>query len=231
VFPNTAYQGAVLTDHPIGYWPLDEVVTNVFHDISGNGHDTTTNGTGCHIGVTGLIPTSSDLAARFDGGSSVMFSSTNISYSGNAMSAEAWINTLDGAARNVIVEANNGGGAPSFAWFFDIRSGVLTADIYDNTIADHVASGAGTVNDGQTHHVVFTFDGTTITLYKDGSVTGVPLVGAFQKANGIYDTGLGNAINFVTGTRLNGTLDDVALYDYALSADQVLAHYRAGTTL
>jgi hypothetical protein len=221
----------VLTDHPIGYWPLNEEVPNVYHDISGNAHDTSTGGVGCNIGVTGLVPTSSDLAAIFKNVGTVMFSVAVINYVNNSLSVEAWINTLDTSARSVICQANNAG-APQFGiFFFHLNGGVLEAYIIDNGGIQHTATGSGTCSDGRTHHVVVTTDGTTITLYKDGAVNGVPVAAPAALHLGAFDTGMGHSINFMSGSALGGTLDDVAVYDYALTADQVLAHFEAGTTL
>jgi hypothetical protein len=71
------------------------------------------------------------------------------------------------------------------------------------------------------HHLVVTYDGTTVRLYKDGvlgtttpaagvtAMTGSLLLGQFQSA----------------GFEWPGALDEVAIYPRALTAPEIAAHY------
>lgn len=230
-FPNSTYQTAVLADHPIGYWPMHETVPAIFHDISGHGHHTSTAGNGVQIGVTGLIPTSSDLAASYATTPTVMDTVASIPYVTNAFTVEGWVNVVATAGGSCIMSAGNAG-SPQFILFnFYLILGVLHCYIIDNTFAQHDAFGSGSVADGQTHYVVATYDGATLTLYNNAAVNGVPLAVAVTLNLNTYDTGLGFPANFLGGTPFNGTLDELALYDYALTQAQITTHYLAATTL
>ncbi|MCP4493119.1 MAG: LamG domain-containing protein [Gammaproteobacteria bacterium] len=87
---------------------------------------------------------------------------------------------------------------------------------------------AGLSTDGEWHHICGTYDGTTITIYRDGVN-----VGETAYAGGLaYDTpnyiAIGAAIAAGTPTGyFNGSIDSLKIYDRSLSADEVvlLAQY------
>lgn len=221
----------MLADGPRGFWPLDETVTSVFHDISGHGFDTSGLLQGVAIGVTGLIPTSSDLAMSSASTPTNMFSNVNIPYTTNAFSVEAWVNTFATPAFGIIMGANNAGNNASILFYFYLATGVLHAFLIDNAFNQHDVSGAGSCSDGRTHYVVFTFDGSFMRLYKDGVANGAPTAAAVTMNQGTWATVLGRGQNGIVGNLLGGTLDEVALYDYALTPAQISAHYAKATTL
>lgn len=77
-------------------------------------------------------------------------------------------------------------------------------------------------------HLVGTYDGANWRLYRNGTLvaTQPSAVGALPVDPGdwaVASTGNGWADPFA------GSVDEVAIYDYALSSSQVLAHYKAGT--
>jgi hypothetical protein len=77
-------------------------------------------------------------------------------------------------------------------------------------------------------HLVGTYDGANWKLYRNGvlAATQSSAVGALPVDLGdwaLASSGNGWADPFA------GSLDEVAVYDYALSSSQVLAHYKAGT--
>ncbi|MCA9266008.1 MAG: laminin G domain-containing protein, partial [Planctomycetales bacterium] len=92
------------------------------------------------------------------------------------------------------------------------------------TATDAVVSGAGIdLDDGQWHHVAVTYDSVvgTRTLYVDGQ----PLVSAgaaLNSATGI-NFRLGSVDPSPTGEYFDGLLDDVAIWDTPLEANQIAA--------
>jgi len=103
---------------------------------------------------------------------------------------------------------------------------------YDNGTGNSVTNGATypvPVNDigGNTWiHLVGTYDGAKWNLYRNGAlVASHSAAGALSITNGnwaIGATGNGWGDNYV------GNVDEVAIYNKALSASQVAAHYVAG---
>jgi hypothetical protein len=88
---------------------------------------------------------------------------------------------------------------------------------------------AGDLGGGKWIHLVGTFDGSQWALFRNGTqvATGASTVGALP-VNGwdwaIGSTGEGWADNFA------GAIDEVAIYDKALSPTQIEVHYTAGTS-
>ena len=69
------------------------------------------------------------------------------------------------------------------------------------------------------HHLVATYDGTTRSLYFDGVLVGSTTTGGLNAQNSNFAIGVTN--NF--SEYFTGVLDDVAVYNRALSATEVQA--------
>ena len=75
------------------------------------------------------------------------------------------------------------------------------------------------------HHVVGTFDGNTLAIYVDGQPQD-----SISATNPLADDGLHVLIgsgDTATITPTKGSIDQVAIYDFALSAPQVMEHFNA----
>jgi hypothetical protein len=119
------------------------------------------------------------------------------------------------------VDASNRGGwalkveGTSNQFGFTRYANVPTATVVSTT----------TAQPGTWYHVVVTFDGSLLCLYVDGVLeastsTSVALIDhAFPLTVGQQADG---------GSRFQGDLDEVAIWDRALSAGEVSAHYDAG---
>lgn len=226
-FGGRSYDEVILADRPVGYWRLDETSGTIAHDSSGNGNNGTITG-GVTLGVQGPLA-STDTAMAFDGSTGYISvpASPYISPSSNALSVEAWIKTtisgiianqenafeiavIGGQFQMALMTTNMNGAVPS-AWFW---FGPTTL-----------------VNDGVYHLLSAAYDGSDVRLYIDGqlSYTETNYTGPVQKVTtplGIACRGLG-----VSGPNsyFPGSLDEVAIYGYALTAAQVAAHYAAGS--
>lgn len=76
-------------------------------------------------------------------------------------------------------------------------------------------------------HVVMTYNGTTLAMYIDGQSVGT---GSYTGTLGssIYNVYIGRGGWSGTGYTFGGAIDDVRIYNYGLSAPQVLDLYKAG---
>jgi len=92
-----------------------------------------------------------------------------------------------------------------------------------------VASVTGTkiINDGKPHHVIAVRDATTIKLYVDGAPDGsATFVDATsQLAQPAF---VGNDQSPLSADAWTGTIDEVALYERALTFTEITQHYKAG---
>ncbi|MCX6926946.1 MAG: LamG domain-containing protein, partial [Verrucomicrobia bacterium] len=151
---------------------------------------------------------------------------------GSAFTLCAWINT---STPGVIAAKSTPGGSSAnhtLAFYVD-TSGVLRYDVfYVSTVTS-----SATVNSGQWTHVAVTCDGTTYRLYINGAPDGAK---AFGGANdpGTWD--------FTVGLTRNGTfpqpngaangpfagdIDEVAVWNSALSPNQLAYVYQNGVSL
>jgi RHS repeat-associated protein len=89
-------------------------------------------------------------------------------------------------------------------------------------------TGSATINDGTWHHIVGVRDGSTFKLYVDGKLdaSGTKTPGTVS----LNTSSIGaRKRSGVTGY-FTGSIDEVALYPSALTANQINAHYQTGTT-
>ena len=235
--PTSSYAQTILADNPVAYWRLDETNGSaVAHDYVG-GHDGRYENVA--LGVPGFNPLTPDTAV----GVGPAYNSTwtansaidqiaGIDFYGQGpnaeFSVEAWVKQNRTSADNGIVTLGFGGGgeqfclsAPNGVFKFFVRSADFNAYV--------VQGNAG--NDTNWHHVVGTIDQAagSIRLYVDGllvSAGAVPTGASVAAATTPISIGARES-GWVTGNdlQLSAAIDDVALYNYPLSATQVRAHF------
>jgi hypothetical protein len=85
------------------------------------------------------------------------------------------------------------------------------------------------LTDNKWIHLAGTYDGTNWKLYRNGALlaTSAAATGAVDVPNG--DWAIGSAGEGWEQI-FNGSIDEVAIYNKALSAGQLLSHYNAATT-
>jgi hypothetical protein len=87
-------------------------------------------------------------------------------------------------------------------------------------------AGNKNINDGQWHHVAAVYDGTNKYIYVDGVLdASAPATGML--AQNSYPVCLGENVE-APGHLWNGLIDEVSIYNCALSASEIQADYAAG---
>ncbi|MBA4372567.1 MAG: hypothetical protein C0402_06855 [Thermodesulfovibrio sp.] len=152
---------------------------------------------------------------------------------GNSFTVSAWINLLDINAYQVVAGnyMGEGGDTGNFSTYMGINNGeimfVLNQRQIDGvSIAVPVAKGW--------HHVTGTYDGTNIVLYLDGQLKGTVVrsfTGSTDNTRGWY---IGNFSPETTAAHgyqssFSGLIDEVEIFNRALSADEIAAIYNAGS--
>ena len=148
----------------------------------------------------------------------------------SAISVSAWVKTTaTGAYRVIACEDATGGATRSWNLFLSSSNKVgWFVWNTDGTVTSFYRATANEINDGDWHHVLATYDGTTdadgIKLYIDGN-----LESATAGSTGIRSTaGVEPAIGSLTGNvgwRWNGNIDEVSVFD----AVKVVADVSDGT--
>lgn len=214
---SSAYAQAVLNDRPTFYFRLNEASGATVTDISGRG----INGsyTAASYGQAGLLVGDTDTSVDFNGSTAFakVLDQAALDFS-SAFTLEAWVRA-DTAGNNTILRKDS-------AWAIDYNTGHFRAIVWQSAAAK-VTNGANvTITGGLTFHVVGVYNGATIALYVDGAATGTPTA-----AVGTADATATDAyIGSTNGTTefWDGRIDEVAVYDYALSATRIAAHHTAG---
>jgi hypothetical protein len=173
----------------------------------------------------GALADDGDAAARFDGtDDAVAVPAAPDLDARSAITMECWFNPDDVAATRPLLEYNDGTDFGPHVWNFDAGDKVY-ANFIDEDGGEHAAmSAAGAVAAGSWHHVAATYDGATGRLYLNGTEVG-SVAGSFA---------LRTDVDFFVGARAStndtflGGIDEVALYDHALPAARVTAHYQTG---
>jgi beta-N-acetylglucosaminidase/Concanavalin A-like lectin/glucanases superfamily/Glycosyl hydrolase family 20, domain 2 len=219
--PATEFSRLVLGNHPAGYWRLGDTGA-VSGDSSGNGNDGIDVDAVTH-GVPGALAGSSDTAVRLVGGYVTVPNSPTVSLTG-PFTIAAWIKPTTTNQQQAIIEKYN---APyPNGYVLRIGSdGRLYAYSNDATTSVGV-TGATVLTPNMWHFVVASCDGSTLKVFLDGFLDGSTATTVLPGA-GQFDLRLG-ARGDDTAYRLQGDLDEVAVYPSALSEEQVRAQYLAG---
>ncbi|HAV62077.1 MAG TPA: hypothetical protein DCY13_06895, partial [Verrucomicrobiales bacterium] len=156
---------------------------------------------------------------------------------GAGLTIDAWINPSDVSIERPIAEWNNGTGAgPNQGvgvhfWLSDSVGGLAPGTLYANLVdaagnPHFLSSTLGAVVVGAAQHVALTYDAGSgvAALYLDGAQLLATNVGAFV-ASTTQDLYLGYrpAGGSFAGRRFVGALDEVGLYDRALSGCEIQA--------
>jgi hypothetical protein len=234
--PTISYVQTVTADNPIAYWRLNETNGTVAHDYVG-GHDG--QYFAATLGQPGYNAIDSDPAARFG-----VVSSTD-SYVGNitgidfstflnnaTFSVEAWVNGGTQNGDEGIVAFGYGSGGEQFNLDTGNGSSRYRFGVRDAINVSHNA-GASVAPNNTWQHIVGVCDEPNglVRLYVNGvnngttTISGGVQMGTSPISIGSRQSGFSSTynLNFV------GTIDEVAIYDYALSSAQIQNHYMAGT--
>ena len=225
------YPETVSADGPIAYWQLDEPSGTVAIDQR-NTFPGTVSGP-CTRSATGL-----DTAIAFDGNDETSCQidvGDVMTFAGTAaFSIEAWFVHPAGIRPfQHIFERERRNGGPNDGYGLVVQDGVLPRTVFLERVVFNnqiVSSPELPIMDDTLHHVVGTFDGTELRIFLDG-VDG----GAFPDTRPIGPTpgahamiGVGPDPGDSGGNAFHGVLDEVAIYDRALSPAQVAHHHEVG---
>ena len=204
---STEYASLVLSDEPIAYWQLN-AGTNGMRDSTGNGHDGVING----LGRT--VPGLDGPALSFDdrGGSVEVAHDGALNGVDRALTIEAWVKPERSGG---IVDKNRRTGWSLYLGESDFRAAIAGASIF-----------GGTWTPGQWYHVVLTIDRGQARLYVNGTTIGQSASNRITSTDRIRIGRMGGATGFLTGV-----IDEVAVYDQALSPSRIQAHWARGQSL
>lgn len=224
---KTPWQVEVESDTPQAWYRLGEEYGEIAGDTSGNGYHATYSAP-IVSGTTSIIPyVQENGSLQFDGIDDVVRLPAGSVPTTRPVSVELWCRPTDLTISRSLFSAY-GSTDPSLFVISHTSSGIIATSLNDKTTGGDATSSTS-IFDGQTHHVVVTYDtgSTTPKVYIDGvdvSVAG----SAGNPGTTAFDV-IYLAANAVGTNTFTGYLDEVAIYASALSSTQVLDHYNAGT--
>jgi hypothetical protein len=227
-----SYSSEVLADTPAGYWRLNEAAASAtVADSSGNGHTGTSGAVGSAMptyGVAGAIDTDpSDTAATFDGNDTIVLPDLGLAEGASGVTIECWMRWTILSTRVAYAEGSTAGATPILYLGID-ATGKAAFRYRNDANQDHTHSSTASYNDDGWRHFVGVYDkGTGFTaLYVNGSAVGTP-VAVTAGTITVNTATIGFSRRNTDGLFWTGGLDELAVYDYALSSARVAAHYAA----
>lgn len=238
--PQTAYDAEVLANSPEAFWKLDETTGTQMADSSGNGRhgvfDNSILGQEPLVkgaGHSAEFPHVGDHRGRWSGEGLPVGAPTSI---------EAWVRTTRDAAATkslVVVQRDASLGARLWLGIQTSAAGSPDGEIvidFAGLGTNYKARGSTRIDDDEIHHVVLTFAGNTaaeVLLYVDGALETKTLISGTNPGSwtSLLLWTVGNYTNTGAGDfGFDGFVDEVAVYSYVLTAEQVADLYEAGTT-
>ncbi len=200
----------------VAWWPMDEGTGTIAYDRSGNSfNDTLGANVSWQPGKVGTysITNSTNTAAagttNYAAGSALDFTATS------HMSVAFWMNTsVVPKALTQFIGCSVGG-----CWMILYQSGKFALDTWSGPIV-----ALGTMpTDGKWHLVVVAYDGTNAIEYLDGAqVVSAAYTPTWSSGTRVLNVGGAASYSFV------GSLDDVRVYNRALSVAEAQGLYNAG---
>src|SRR3989339_824367 len=199
---------------PIGEWRFEEGTGTTAADTSGG------NNNGILVNSPTWLNGKVGKALQFDGlNTYVTISDSNVLDLTTGISIEAWVKTdvitTDGGPTRRVLDKGVYVLAASDQAYFKVVIGGANKGVGKAWTSADVNSW---------HHLIGTYDGATVKLYQDGTLAGQ------TSATGNIDVNGNPLIIGRQGTspagRFDGVIDEVKIYNRALSASEVLEHYQ-----
>ncbi len=222
-----SYEDVIQASEPVVYLRLGETSGARAADLSGNGHY------GELVGATtrdphGAVQHDTNGAIHLADGGYVRVAAMTALTDTDELSLECWFHPDDVSAKHPILELHDGMHYGPHVWQFDAGDKIY-ANLVDSTRAAHsIMSDAGAITANEWHHVVATYDGANGALYLDGHRVGATGMTGPLLVDGQLYVGHRPAVAMSAAQTFEGSIDEVAVYDHALSSATVARHAATG---
>ncbi|MEA2506682.1 MAG: hypothetical protein QOH48_1300 [Actinomycetota bacterium] len=227
---STSYKTTVDNSGPIAYWRLGETSGTTAYPTMGS-YVGTYKGSP-KLGLTGLIINDTNKAPGFDGinnrvTANGLTSRTKTSWS-KGYTLEAWVMTTTTSAEEHILAFNTKSGANGLAIFRDEPTNKFKFHECESSSCATAYSKTTPVA-GKIYQVVVTVNGSNRAhLYVNGSSQASFTSKARPLQNGFFTIGAEYDCCPTPTSFWKGKIDEVAVYNHALTATQVASQWNAG---
>jgi len=218
---------------PLSHWRFDEVNGLTARNSAGpqNGSLTSIatnqwNSNNARVGRSSL---------RFDGGDERV-SIGNVDFAGQEISLMGWVRPSDVRAANAegrIISKASSTSTRDHYWMLSVDengSGLIVPRVRlktGNSTRTLLGSNAAEINNNQWSHIAATYDGQRLRLYHNGTQVASTAVQGSIAANPSVPAAIGNQPN--GGRGFVGLIDDVCIFNQAISSREVAALYNSGS--
>jgi hypothetical protein len=210
----------------IAWWSFDDTTSSVVRDVTGQHNGVLVNGTKWASGHVSN-------AASFDGTNDYVGVPDDSvwAFGANNFSIEFWAKfaTAPGGTvshpSNIFIGSDNGAGSLP-KWFFALGGGVLNFHVNGSTTSGFFAQASFSPTINQWYHLAVTRSGDTLRIFVDGQLK------QSQVVSGLFVPDASVALTIGQAESLgytNGSLDEMTVYNRALSTQELTAIYNAGT--
>ena len=235
-FYSRNYRDVIMADNPIMYWRLGEHTGSLAYDESIMHRDAIYVGNPA-LGLPGAILEDGNTAAGFNGHNQYVVWNPTVRVSGT-FTVEAWVKerklySLQTFFNTCSTPAN---------YSFDLKFELFTLNYVHKQAHFDIGDGSRWLATSRLpfdlkatvwYHVAAVVTPTGASYYVDGveigsaSYTGTPLLCDFAHK---VEIGANTASGWIIN-QVQSVIDEVAIYDYALSADQIAVHHLMGEPL
>jgi Concanavalin A-like lectin/glucanases superfamily len=209
---------------PVGVWPLNEGKGTVANDITGH-HDN-----GSLEGLAQWTKGRFQDGLGFNGNAAAVNVPDSRTLDPAAVSVSAWVDsgTSPGSDKYIVAKGANGCLAASYGLYTGINGGLEFYASSNQGLTWTISPDAGqSVWNGQWHHVVGTYDGSTVRLFLDGRQVGS---GTPDTAPIAYGLPTSNNLEIgdypgCSGLDFSGSIDEVKVFDRALGSGEIALGY------
>lgn len=201
----------------VGYWNFDEDSGDIASDISGNGNDGTISGVSLTSGITGNA-----LSFTGEKNSYVEIPNSASIELRDAMTISAWINPDEVASYDRIIAKPHTTFASPYNMYSLIFDNAGHAR-FEGCIGEHKTeiNGVSKIPLNEWTHIAATYDGLQLKLYVGGDLECVKDV-TEEICTSDMPLYIGCNI-FYSSENFNGAIDEVRIYNYALTEDEIKA--------
>ncbi|QNN22030.1 LamG domain-containing protein [Planctomycetales bacterium ZRK34] len=232
-------RAATLALSPSNYWPLQEAAGTAATDLAGDVSGVYTNG----VTLNSYDSHFAEATARFDGGNDYVAIPHRNAFLMSAGSVSLWFKPNSASGTQGLFSKDAYGIVTGGHMTIYIESGRLKVRLQSLLSSYTITSASGSVTAGDWHHAVFNFGSDGMKLYLNGeqvsssSYTGglYTVFSFFNIVKNEEPIALGvSTISSLTGSLsgwsnpFGGRLAHVAMFNYALSSDQIKTLYDAG---
>lgn len=214
-----------MVDTIIGHWALDEESGSIAYDSTSNGYDGIVTGTSIEWG---LYSRSRVFSAGTQDRIDIDNSSGDFSFSSNDFTISVWFKTTSTPSvyQTLFSRYDNTISEKSYLLAVDSSGHLKFVGSGDGIIDDVSLTSTKAVNDGNWHLVTVTRRAAEYSLYVDEAIADQDLLGPVVLFGSSAPILIGNASESTPyDSSWDGYIDDVVVYNYALSDAEVSKRY------